>query len=180
MAVAPLFVVDMTTLKTVLRLEGARAAGALAEIDQSVTEARVTFYRRLGKARIDQIKATATVDAPDTNEQILRTLANTVEVAMVRQRLMRLLPMLFMDGSGNRMQLWNEETGFDPASRQGIEKELARLETEIQEGLAVLAGEQDLDDESTVSADTIGPTETTDLPGASIWPGLRAENRSED
>jgi len=175
-AVAPLFIASMTILKTRLRLEGASAAGALAQIDQAVEDVTLGFYNKLGAARVATIKATTYTEAPTSNAEILRSLANSVEVKWVRYHLIRVLPNLFMDGSGTRQQTWNDEGVFSttPNPRSELEKELARLLTEIEDGLLLLEGEVGVNDgEGTVSVTDIGPSDTPDLPGASVFPALR-------
>lgn len=171
MAVASLFIATKDLLKTRLRLEGAAVAGALAVIDQSIEDARITFYRRLGAARVAALVAIAYVEAPTTESQVLRSCANSTEVKLVLVDLMRRLPMQFMDGGGNQRQVWNEEHAF--AIRQNYEKELARLEQDIEDAFDLLSGSDALGEGTTMRITTIGPTDTPDLPGATVFPSQR-------
>lgn len=173
MAVAPLFIASMTVLKDALRLGGTVQAGGLAMIDQAVKDVRVRFYGRLTAARITTIKLANTVDAPATDAELLRALADSVEVRWVRLHLLRVMPALFMDGSGGRQQQWNDEGAF--VARRQTDSEVERLEAELELDLAKLAGDDDLDEQQTINADVLEPDDEVDLPGATVWPGRRAE-----
>lgn len=175
MAVAPLFAASMTVLKARLRLTGATSADGLATIDQAVLDVRAGFYRRLGAARITEIKTTNDIDAPATNAEILRSVATATEVLWARLKLMRTLPTLFMDASGSQQQRWNDEAGFRSAIQQ-TEAEIKRLEAELEENLQLLEGTDDIGDESTVHATCLEPDDEPDLPGATVWPSLRNED----
>lgn len=176
MAVAPLFVADMDTLKTRVRLQGASLPGALAVIDQAVEDARLLLYRRLGASRITQILATAYTETPATDAELERSLANSVELKIVRQDLLRKLTG-FAQAGGAVHQMWNDENAMALDALQK-RQEIERLGTEIEEGLAALAGDKDLDNTSRGRVALIGPTTPTNLPGASIWPDRRGENRA--
>jgi len=172
-AVAPLFVADMTALKTLLRLEGAKAPGALASIDQAVREARIRFYEELAPSRITALVAYSVTDTPSTESEILRSLAASVEIRLVRLDLKKNLPSIFLDGSAVKQQVWNDEAAF--VMRQMDAREIEKLENQIVTDFEKLRGDQELDDESSVQVSTIGPEEgTVDRPGASLFPGLRA------
>lgn len=175
MAVAPLFVADMTTLRTRLRLDGAKAASALAVIDQAVEDVRIGFYDRLGATRVAALVAIGYSENPTTANGVLRAKANSVEVKWVRVLLLRRLPVLFIDAQGLKQQVWNDESGFASGPERALRDEIEKLEAEIEEALLVLAGDED-PDEAILNVSTIGPDETPDLPGASVWPGRRTTN----
>jgi hypothetical protein len=177
-AVEPLFAASMAALKTALRVSAATNAGAVATIDQAVKDARLTFYRKLGASRITTIKATNDIDAPTTDAEITRSLATSVELRLVRVLLIRRLSTMFVDASGHRQLKWNEEAGFLASNPVPTTAELDRLEAEIDADMQAL-DDGDLD-EATFNVSSLGPDVTPDLPGASIWPGLRLSEQDED
>jgi hypothetical protein len=172
MAVAPLFVADMTTLKTALRLDKMAAAGALATLDQAVKDVRIGFYRRLGAAQITTIKLTNDVDAPTTDAEITRSLATSVEVRWMRLLLIRRLSTMFVDASGQKQLKWNEEAGFLANNPVPTVDEVEKLEAEIDLDMGALSGDVDLDD-TQFNVASLAPDVTPDLPGATVWPSLR-------
>lgn len=145
MPVAPLFVVDMATLRARLRLSGAAQSDALAQIDEAVEWVRVALYNEetgLGLTRVNELLAVAYVENATTSADLVRTQANNLEQVYVRLRLLKVLPMLFMDASGSTHDTWNEE----PLTRKGqrsLEKEIASLEDEVLEAIADLTGDDD-------------------------------------
>lgn len=161
----------MDTLKARLRLEGATSTGAQALIDQAVEDARILFYGRLTAATVTMIKATAYTETPSTDAQLLRTLANSVEIKVVRRDLLRSMPTLFLDSAGRRLQQFNDEAAF--VAQRNLRDELARLDDEIEEGLQKLAGEEGLDEQGSIEAVALAPDDTPDLPGATIWESMR-------
>lgn len=170
MAVEPLFVADMDTLKSRLRLSGAVKTDATAQIDQAVEDVRVGFYddvQGLGVARVTALLAISYTENAATAEALQRTRANNLEVTWVRLLLMRRMPTLFMDASGATLDAWNEEPLTHGHSR--VDKEIARLEAEVSEGLSYLSAD---DDEGIGDMITMvfEPEETPDRPAQSIDP----------
>ena len=171
MAIAPLFLADMDTLKSRLRLSGAAQTDALAQIDQAVEDVRVKFYdeeQGLGLTVVTALLAIAYSENATTTEALKRTRANNLEVQWVRLLLLQRLPTIFMDGSAQTLDAWNEE----PLTRngpRGVAKEIARLEKEIADGLAALLGNDD--ERGSLTATVFEPAETPDRPGYSINPG---------
>ena len=171
MAVEPLFVADKDTLKSRLRLSGAAQTDALAQIDQAIEDVRVGFYddaQGLGVSRVTALLAISYEENATTAEALLRTRANNLEVSWVRLLLMRRLPTLFMDASGNSLDVWNEEPLTRKAGRS-LRDEIARLELEVAEGLAYL-GAGDDDDVGDLGVVVFEPSTTPDRPGLSISP----------
>lgn len=173
MAVAPLFVVNVATLKARLRLTGAASADAAAMIDQAIEEVRQKLYGRLGATRIAAIAAITYVENGTTDNQILRALANTVEIKWVRMFLLRTLPTLFMDTAGIRQQVFNDESAFTTGTN--IEKELARLQAEIDQALDILSGEEALTEASSVRSDLLEADTLPDYLGGTVFPERRRE-----
>jgi hypothetical protein len=161
---APLFVTDEATLKSRLRLSAVPASAADTEaiIDQAILDARVRFYRALGASRVAAILTTAFTETPTTDAQIVRALAFSTEVKMVRCILMRTLPNAFMDASGDVDARWNEEA---PLREMGAEREeeLARCEREVEAALLELE-EPGLDNCSDVQMYDGTPDRQTSFP----------------
>ena len=173
MAVAPLFVATMPILTARLRLNGISASktGALAQIDQAVEDVRVNMYddnQGLGLVTVNALLAIAYVENATTASDLSRTRANNLEVTWVRLLLMRRMPTLFMDASGETLDAWNEEP-LTHNTGKTLRDEIKRLEDEIAQGVAQLIG----DDEDIGDMDVIvfEPAETPARPGASILPG---------
>jgi hypothetical protein len=168
MAVAPLFVADMVTLKGKLRLSGvATGTDAQAQIEEAVQSVRTGFYRRLGLSRLTYLQGLPFVEAPSSDTGYLRMLANTVEVIWTRLELMKTMPQLFMDARGSTVEIWNTEAAF----RQGSlgQKEIERLEAQLEDELAILAGTQQAGNETSWGMFTATPTEGVICPGETIW-----------
>jgi hypothetical protein len=143
----PLFVADEATLKSALRLSAvpASALDTEAVIDEAILRARLRFYRDLGAARTNELAALTFTDQPTTDEEVLRALANTVEVKMVKCQLLRDLPHTFMDASGDVNARWNEEAPVREYGFSDLEAELKRCEDEIVAALVDLAAPASLD-----------------------------------
>ncbi len=168
MAVAPLFIESMAILKGQLRLSGAAETDSLAILNSAVLKARVRLYKALSGARVAEILSTAHTDAPDTDAQITRINAENVELACVKSDLLRTMPTLFMDGSANKREIWNEEQIARRGGPSDVAAELERLEAEIDKGLEELIGDSE-EAAGEVRATCIGPLTTPPVPGASVW-----------
>lgn len=139
----PLFIADLATLQAKLRLTGIAAdSPALAILDEAILDARGEFYRRLQASRVTALLAIPFVTNPAGGDQITRAIANTTEVKLVKVRLMRDLPLMFMDVSGGKQRAWNEEAPFREAGLGMSEKEIKRLEDSIEENFQLLAAEE--------------------------------------
>jgi len=144
---APLFVADEATLKSALRLSAVPASALDTEaiIDEAILRARLRFYRDLGTARTNALVALPYTVTPTTDDEVLRALANTVEVKMVKCQLLRDLPNTFMDASGDVNARWNEEAPTRERGSFELNDELARCEQEIVAALVDLADTSGLD-----------------------------------
>lgn len=168
MAVSTLFLADMTLLRAQLRLTGVPTSSDANDIlDAAVLVARTGFYRELGSARVAVLVAMSSVDAPDSDNEILRKIAEQTEFQWVRMELMRTLPMLFMDGSGNRDQIWNDEGAFRQASTRHLETERKRIQAEIKQNLVMLKATETIGTEKTVGSWSIAP-ELPQRPGGTF------------
>lgn len=182
MANNPVFVADLATLKARLRLSGVPVAATdtLGIIDDAVLRARMRFYRRLGASRVADLVAIAYVEDPTTDDGILRALANSVEVNIVRFELMQTLPTTFMDASGDANKKWNEEALFRERGPTERQKELTRLEDQIEEDMQMLALEEELAAESGIQTYDGTPTIAPPRPGDSIRITRRTHFVTED
>lgn len=168
MAVAPLFATDMNDLKARLRLSGASASDAKAQIDNATQEARLLLYAELGGALVTLILATAYKDNPVTAEERRRVRAVTVEVLAVRARLIRIMPTIFLDGGTNPIERWNDEAAF----RQGT-PDIAGADAALSEALEQLKAGEGAVETRGGRALAYEPDELPDLPGATVFPDLR-------
>lgn len=141
MAITPTFIVDMTTMKSLLRLTGTPQPDALAMIDAGVQQAGLYLRRILGLARVVAIQGMAYSENPATLDQLARLKANTAELYLVRINLMRSMPVLFMDNSSNARETWNNEGLTRRVSLRDLEPEIARLQSDVDTLLAELAAD---------------------------------------
>lgn len=179
MATAPLFVADLATLKPKLRLSG---VPTISDADDIINEAilvtRQKFYRELGVARITALLVLPFVETPSTNDQILRAVANSTEVLMVRCELMSMMPMMFMDGNADQNQIMQDEALFRDSTSSQLEQMRMQCELEIQQNMDLLAGDEEIASESTIRIDSPGvsqpvidtTTASRPYPGDSILP----------
>jgi hypothetical protein len=170
-AVTPLFVASTASLKAKLRLTGSRAGGDTeAMIEEAVTIARQGFYRRLGATRITTILATALTDTPTSDAQVVRSTAATTEAMWVRAELMRLLPSLFQDASGDAQEVWNREAPFRGESRSNLTSLRKELMTEVEANLRYLETGDSEDESPKVQGGDIAPSTTPPEPFDTIFP----------
>jgi len=166
-----LFAQDDDWIKARIRLSSVpdSSTDTLAIVDDSIAKARLSFYRRLGLSRVTKILTFALVDPPTDEEEILRAIGAQAELKLVLVDLLRRLPHAFMDASGNIQKRWNEEAPFRERPRSDVEREILRLNNEIEEEMQLLAGEDEsIGSESEIKTYTGTPEETPPLPGDSI------------
>lgn len=168
----PLFVADLDTLKAKVRLaELPSASAANAILDEVILVSRLDFYRRLGKERVDYLLAITFNENPTTEDEVLRALANAVEVKLVRCHLLRRLPTTFMDASGEVNKVWNEEAPVRELGVLEAEREIERCESEIEADMQLLEGDSTIgDDCSHVQAYDGTPNFCPPRPGDTIRP----------
>jgi hypothetical protein len=151
MVTSPLFGVALADLKTRLRLTGVETTSDAEQvIDEAILTVRMGFQRRLNFARIAEIEAFSSTANPDDEQETLHALARVTQVKWVRKELLRTLPTLFMDASGEARDAWNEEAPFRQSGPSERDVEVARLDSEIEANLQILAGEDQIGDEETI------------------------------
>ncbi len=174
MATSPLFITDLATLKSKLRLSGVAAASdADGIINEAILTVRAGFYRELGGPLVTSLVALPFTELPVTNDQILRAVANTTEVKWVRAELFRTMPLSFMDGNADQNQVFQDEAMFRDTSQHQLDQERVRLESDIQQNLDLLRGSEDIATEATMRVATISASVTPALPGDTIVPSAR-------
>lgn len=165
MAVAPLFVSDLDTLKARLRLTGVPPGrDAQKIIEDAVLTVRLNFYRAIADTRIDILLGYASTEDPRTASERLRSLAELTEVLWVRKELSETLPHAFMDGGNDLLERWNEEAPF----RQSPDDLGDRLMKQINDNLDLLKGDESFGSETRIRGGLIGPDEPY-RPGSSIF-----------
>ena len=174
-----LFAASDADVKARLRLSSVPSSSTdtAAIIAGAILDARLEFYRRLGQSRVDRLLAFSVVAAPASDEEVLRALAAQTEVKLVRVQLFRELPNAFMDASGDLQKRWSEEAPFRERPRSDREREIARLNEEIEQAMQMLArdeGETPGDERTVFIYDgTPEDTSSIPLPGDTINPRAR-------
>ena len=171
MAATPLFAQSLDSIKSGLRLSSVpdSSADTLRMIDDSVARARLSIYRRLGRVVVNRVLATAEVAAPDTDDEIRRSVASQLELNLVLVDLLRRLPNAFMDASGDLQRRWNEEAPFRERPRSDREREISRLNDEIEEAYQLLEKTDDVPgDAPNVLTLLVDPDVEPQLPGDTI------------
>lgn len=171
--VSPLFVLDAKSLWASLRLSNVDSikddAGVIMR--DGVLWARVEFYRRLGKARVDTILTTTEISAPTTQAELDRTSAGLLEALLVRWKLMQDLPIVFKDASAADLHQYHQEALTRDLDRPSdVEAILSRLNTQIEEGFAYL--DSDADTNPGLTTRVFQPVAGTLLPdpgGSVFW-----------
>ena len=160
MATAPLFIADLATLTSKLRLSGVPAAADASDIiNEAILVTRQKFYRELGVSRIAILGALAFTETPATENQILRAVANSTEVLMIRCELMRTMPMMFMDGNADQNQIMQDEALFRDTTSSQLEQARLACELEIQQNMDLLAGTEEIASETTIRVDSVGASD---------------------
>ena len=161
----PLFVPSFTLLLSRLRLTGVPDdRDAMEQIREGMREARSDFYRRLRLQKIEEIQGYASTGTPRTDNEYYRTLAELIEVKMVKASLLRSLKTIFADGGNDLGQMWNEAGLGRQMDRYDIEKEIKRLQSEIEDALQILEGSELPGAEHSVEAMVVGTTDEDDVP----------------
>lgn len=164
----PLFVANLDTLKSRLRLSGTTGVDPNEQVATAVRQARVGFYDRLGESRVSQIVAITRGDPPTTADQITRERAELCETLWVKMLLIQALPVLFMEAAGVTQQAWNEEGLTRGLGSKELQKMVDNLQVQIDDYLSGLdSGEAET---SSLHVSVIGPDTAQPLPGASIAP----------
>lgn len=166
--VSPVFVRDLPTLKASLRLSSvADDNDADSIISDAVRAARSDLQRRLGITRVASLAAIVydpEAAAPATADELLRETANLTEIAMCRRTLLRRLPTLFRDASGDAALSWQQDA-LTRERNADTKRELDELDRQIEENLTLLEGG---DDQEKIKATSFEPEDSRSM-GSSIF-----------
>lgn len=167
----PLFVTDLATLKSRLRLSGLSTDGDGASIlDAAIQEVRVGFIREIGIDSVNRVVAYNQTETPTTNEEAIRLLAEILEVKWSRLILMRTMTTMTLDGAGGALNDYHHEAPFRETSPYDREVEISRLQKEIHDGLDLLSQAESIPDEMVgYQSFTASPDPTPPLPGESVF-----------
>lgn len=176
MATAPLFCADLATLKAKLRLSGlAAASDADAIVNEAILTVRLSFVRHLGLSRVTALVALPFSEAPTTENEILRAVANVTEVEWVRFELMRTLPVLFQDASGDKGDIWNREAPFRQSGQSDLKRQADALYATILTNLELLSGDNTDGSDGAVQGGAMEADTAPPRPFDSVFPdGLSA------
>lgn len=170
MTQVPLFVENETTLRSLMRLSGVPSSSdADAMISNAIMEVRGGFIRRLGLPRITVLVAMAFSDTPVNENESLRLIANITETKWVKSILMRTLTTMFLDGAGGALQDFQNEAPFRSTGPFERDREIKRLQGEIEENLQLLEKSETLVSETEGHITLIESTETPPLPGGTAF-----------
>lgn len=169
MATNPVFNSDLAAVKAQLRLSGISAGSdAQAMLEAAVLQVRTGFYARLGSTRMAALLAITPVASPTTNDQILRSIANLCETLWVRCILLDKLPIVFMDNSGGDVEFINQEGTFRSISPERLDGDRQRCALQVEEWLALLAGETEIGNAPDVQVHTQADQEPRMYPFGSL------------
>lgn len=170
MAATPTFATSLEALKKRCRLSSAKAGDVTDVIDSEVQSAYLRFARDLGISEVARIKAIPYTDAPTTNDGFVRMTAQLTEEKLVTLGLMRRLPMMFLDASASQLSEW-QDAPTRPARGPNLEAEIARLESEIAQGMSIMLGETSQGEAPGIRAATIERPTAAPVMGGSAFGG---------
>ena len=140
MAIDTLYI-DKDLLISRLRMSDTTDTDTLTLIDQSIAKVRTEFYRRLGLTRSLEIEALPSVENPVTEDQLIRSVAETTEFYWVMRKLVCILPQMFLETSHAIQNAFDDV----PITRDSpsLQKYLDCLDNDIEIGLGQLESPQD-------------------------------------
>ena len=179
MAATPLFLADVDALKKELglsKVDATRDERAQTAILRSVADVVNGFIRRLGIARVNALVAiTPPAGNPTDNDEFLRSLAASTEVAWNRANLYRTLPTIFRDSDGSARLDWQTDGLTRETSEEQREKEIDRLMRDVDQNMDLLSAVEEAAAETTIETHVPTPTNPPrPLESAfpdQLWPG---------
>ena len=172
MTVTPLFMEDLAAIQSALRLTDLReGSDAVSILEQGVRMARVRFFQRLGASTVQDILDTDNVEDPTTDDEMKRFVGNLCEVELVRLQLLDRMPVIFMDASGVARETYNNEGAFRSMDRDTLLDIRQRIEAQVENWLALMAGEIVLGDDEAVQAYTQQPVDPLPILGQTAFLG---------
>jgi hypothetical protein len=157
MAATPLFQ-TLNDVKSSLRLSNVNTdTDASIQLDRGVENARLEFWRRLGKGAVSLLVALVPKDPPETDDEHKRLLANHTELLLVMVWLVRFLPVGIRDGASDFQQLWQSDDSFKNMSDGGKSVFINEMNIQINENFDILAGLESSGSEVSVKAAVLEP-----------------------
>lgn len=104
----PLYVSDLDTLLQAIRIDTA-SEKTLNEVYRAVRDVRIGIVQQLGRSRAFEIRDLPYVENPETDDEILRETAVSVETLWLRVLLIQRLPNTFMDNKASTGDVFNDE-----------------------------------------------------------------------
>lgn len=174
MPVAPLFVADMDTLKTGLRLQGLKTGSEGESIlNRATSAARVYLYQRLGLNLVTTMVALTEVDNPTTAEEIRRKACSLVEVAIIRCDLIEVMPVMLGDASGDAFQVYNDEGVWRQVTPEERTELLQRCKARVEELIELILSEDELGEDLSVRVFSGGrATDDRRFPAGTAFPAI--------
>jgi len=153
MPVQPLFISDMATLRSQIKLSGAMQPDTEVAIESATRRVRGYIYERLGSDRVVQILGYTSSENPTSTNDLARSRAEIMEADWVKLILMQDLPVLFMDASDNTSQVWNTEELTREARPSELDKRIAALQEMIDDAIDSLIGADRVGKVAVISTD---------------------------
>lgn len=174
MAVAPLFVTDLDTLRLELRLQGLKSGSEGESIFVRATSAaRVYLYQRLGLTTATELVGIPEVENPVTAADIRRKAATLAEIEIVRCDLLDIMPIMVGDASGDAQQVYNDEGVWRSATPEERIEALSRCRARIEELIELMLSEDALGDDLTIRVfNGQRPSSTERYPGGTALPAI--------
>lgn len=163
--IAPLFIPDMDTLKSRLRLSAVDTGDSAAVVNATVEEVRIQLYEELGEPLVSDLVGLPRVENPTTEDGLKRLRAENIELLWVRMLLMQRLPTFYAQSFGQTRKSWNEEGITREARGSEYKRDLTNLINEIRDALAHLTG----DETGEMLAAVILPDIRPPRPGESVF-----------
>ena len=148
----PLFVPDLETIMSQLRLSGLReCSDPQALLGVGLLHVRSELFKCLGADRITDIQAIVRSENPTTDDELLRARAELLEREMLWCYLVQTQPVLLQDGAGSIPQMWNQEGTFRGTSVRERERLLSECQLRVRNLVACILGADYTDNSSFVS-----------------------------
>lgn len=174
MAVAPLFVVDIDTLQSELRLTGLRSNSDGEQLFlRGTSTARVSLYQRLGLSVVAEMVALTEVENPGTAAEIRRKAASLVEIEIVRCELIEVMPVMLGDAAGDAQQAYNDEGVWRQIAPDERVELIGRCKNRIEELIELILDEDGLGNDLSIRVFAGGrPSDTRRFPAGTAFPGI--------
>ena len=123
--------------------------------------------------------AFASTPTPTTDDQVLRLLAESTELKLIRFNLIGILPYSWQDAGGDVQQQWNEEAPFRDMDGDETIAVRARLLEQIEQAYKMLSGEDSVGDDIQLRVFDGTPTKVAPAPLDSVR-RFTTRNAAED